>query len=154
VRTNLSKELGFSREDKDRHIRRVGYVAHLLSRNGVAVICATISPCKAVREENRRLIGNFIEVYVKASVEICSGRDVKGLYKKAFAGKVRNFAGVSDPYEPPEYPEVICETETESIADCKKKILTQLENMGYLLDNSNVDKDEKLKERLKGLGYL
>ena len=150
LRTNLSKDLGFSKADRDTHIRRVGYVAHLLSRNGVVVVAAAISPYRAARDANRRLIGNFIEVYVQASVEVCTERDVKGLYKKALAGEVQNFTGVSDPYEAPEHPEVICDTESETVEESTAKILEQLQKMGYL----PAADDQRLKDRLKGLGYL
>ena len=133
VRTNLSKGLGFSKEDRDINIRRIGFVAHLLTRNGVAVICAAISPYIAIRNENRELIGDtFVEVYVKASVEECARRDVKGLYEKAFSGEIKEFTGVSDPYEPPENPEVVCDTENETVEESANKIITKLEELGYL----------------------
>jgi adenylylsulfate kinase len=132
VRTNLSKGLGFSKEDRDINIRRIGFVAHLLTRNGVAVICAAISPYIAIRNENRELIGDFVEVYVKASVEECARRDVKGLYEKAFSGEIKEFTGVSDPYEPPENPEVICDTENETVEESADKIMSKLEELGYL----------------------
>jgi adenylylsulfate kinase len=133
VRMNLSKGLGFSKEDRDTNIRRIGFVANLLTRNGVAVICAAISPYKAIRDENRELIGNtFIEIYVEASVEECARRDVKGLYKKAFAGEIKEFTGVSDPYEAPENPEVICHTEPESPEQSAAKIIKYLDERGYL----------------------
>ena len=108
VRENLSKGLGFSKEDRDTNIRRIAFVADLLSRNGVPVITAAISPYNETRGEARELMGDrFIEVYVKASVEACAERDVKGLYKKAFSGEIKEFTGVSDPYEDPEDPEII-----------------------------------------------
>lgn len=132
VRTNLSKGLGFSKEDRDINIRRIGFVAHLLTRNGVAVICAAISPYISIRNENRELIGNFVEVFVKASVEECARRDVKGLYKKAFAGEIKEFTGVSDPYEPPENPEVVCDTENETVEESANKIISKLKELGYL----------------------
>jgi adenylylsulfate kinase len=132
VRTNLSKGLGFSKEDRDINIRRIGFVAHLLTRNGVVVVCAAISPYKVIRNENRQLIGDFIEVYVKASVETCAKRDVKGLYQKAFAGEIKEFTGVSDPYEPPENPEVLCDTENETVEECVGKIIKYLVEKGYL----------------------
>lgn len=132
VRTNLSKGLGFSKQDRDTNIRRIGFVAHLLTRNGVAVICAAISPYKAIRDENRKLIGNYIEVYVKASVATCAQRDVKGLYKKAFAGEIKEFTGVSDPYESPDKPEVVCDTEKETVEQSAANIITYLEERGYL----------------------
>lgn len=133
VRTNLSKGLGFSKEDRDINIRRIGFVAHLLTRNGVAVICAAISPYIAIRNENRELIGDtFVEVYVKASVEECARRDVKGLYEKAFSGEIKEFTGVSDPYEPPENPEVVCDTENETVEESANKIMSKLEELEYL----------------------
>jgi adenylylsulfate kinase len=132
VRTNLSKGLGFSKEDRDINIRRIGFVAHLLTRNGVVVVCAAISPYKAIRNENRQLIGDFIEVYIKASVETCAKRDLKGLYQKAFAGEIKEFTGVSDPYEPPENPEVLCDTENETVEECVAKIVKYLVEKGYL----------------------
>jgi adenylylsulfate kinase len=132
VRTNLSQGLTFSKEDRDINIRRIGFVAHLLCRNGVAVICAAISPYKDIREKNRKLIGNFIEVYVKASVKTCQERDVKGLYQKALAGEIDKFSGISDPYEPPDFPEVICDTEKETVEESTQKIIDKLNEMGYL----------------------
>jgi adenylyl-sulfate kinase len=132
VRTNLSKGLGFSKEDRDTNIRRIGFVCHLLSRNGVIAIAAAISPYKNIREENRALIKDFVEVYVKVSLETCIQRDVKGLYKKALAGEIKEFTGVSDPYEPPDNPEVVCETEKESPTESALKIVRKLEELGYL----------------------
>ncbi len=132
VRTNLSKGLGFSREDRDLNIRRIGFVCDLLTRNGVVAIAAAISPYKFVRDENRALIKDFIEVYVKVSLETCIQRDVKGLYKKALAGEIKEFTGVSDPYEAPENPEVVCETEQETPAESAQKIINKMEELGYL----------------------
>ncbi|HET9120662.1 MAG TPA: adenylyl-sulfate kinase [Solirubrobacterales bacterium] len=115
VRENLSKGLGFSKEDRDTNIRRIAFVADLLSRNGVPVITAAISPYRELRDEARELMGDrFIEVYVKASVEVCAERDVKGLYEKAFKGEIKEFTGVSDPYEPPLNPELTLDTEHDS----------------------------------------
>jgi adenylyl-sulfate kinase len=120
VRTHLSKGLGFSKEDRDENIRRIGFVCELLSRNGVIAIVAAISPYRAVREEVRARIANFIEVYVHCPLEVLAERDVKGLYKKALAGEIPNFTGVSDPYEPPLTPEITvnsaAETPEESLA--------------------------------------
>ena len=132
VRTNLSKGLGFSKEDRDTNIRRIGFVCNLLTRNGVVAIAAAISPYKAVRQEVREMIGDFVEVYVKASLETCIQRDVKGLYKKALAGEIKQFTGVSDPYEPPENPEVICDTERETPQESAAKIVAYLEEAGYV----------------------
>lgn len=132
VRTNLSKGLGFSKEDRDTNIRRIGFVCHLLTRNGVFAIAAAISPYQAIRDENRALIKDFVEVYVKASLETCIRRDVKGLYKKALAGEIKTFTGVSDPYEPPQNPEVICDTENETPLESAQTIVHTLEQLGYL----------------------
>jgi adenylylsulfate kinase len=128
VRENLSKGLGFSKEDRDTNIRRIAFVANLLSRNGVPVITAAISPYREIRDEARQMMdGRFIETYVKASVEICEERDVKGLYAKARAGEIKEFTGVSDPYEAPSDPEIVCETEIESPEESARKILAFLE---------------------------
>jgi adenylylsulfate kinase len=128
VRENLSKGLGFSKEDRDANIRRIAFVANLLSRNGVPVITAAISPYREIRDEARQMMdGRFIETYVKASVETCEQRDVKGLYAKARSGEIKEFTGVSDPYEPPKDPEIVCETERESPEESARKILAFLE---------------------------
>lgn len=132
VRLNLSKGLGFSREDRDTNIRRIGYVAKLLTRNGVAVIPAAISPYRAVRDEVRRDIGAFVEVHVKASLDECVRRDTKGLYKKALAGEIPQFTGVSDPYEEPERPELVVETEHEDLGTSTERVLARLVELGYL----------------------
>lgn len=132
IRTNLCKGLGFSKEDRDENIRRIGFVASLLNRNQVIVIVAAISPYQAARDEVRQLNHNFVEVYVKASLETCEKRDVKGLYAKARAGQMKNFTGIDDPYEPPLNPEIICYTEEENIQDCVDKIIIHLEVNGYI----------------------
>ena len=124
VRTNLSKGLGFSREDRDTNIRRIAFVADLLSRNGVCAITAAISPYRATRDEARAMMGDrFVEIYVKASVEECARRDVKGLYEKAFRGEIREFTGVSDPYEEPLRPELVLDTERESPEESARKVI-------------------------------
>ncbi len=128
VRENLSKGLGFSKEDRDTNIRRIAFVADLLSRNGVPVITAAISPYRELRDEARELMGNrFIEVFVKASVEVCAERDVKGLYEKAFKGEIKEFTGVSDPYEPPLNAELTLDTEHQSAEESAAAILSLLE---------------------------
>jgi adenylylsulfate kinase len=132
VRENLSKGLGFSREDRDTNIRRIGYVAKLLSRNGVGVITAAISPYRSVRDEVRASVPNFVEVYVKASVAECARRDVKGLYKKAFAGEIAQFTGVSDPYEVPLSPELIIDTEHDTVDSGANRVIALLGALGYL----------------------
>jgi len=132
VRQNLSKGLGFSREDRDTNIRRIGYVAKLLARNGVAVITAAISPYRAIRDEVREDIGAFIEVYVKASLDECIRRDTKGLYRRALAGEIPQFTGVSDPYEEPVSPELVIDTEREEIADSTSRVIDRLFALGHL----------------------
>jgi adenylyl-sulfate kinase len=132
VRTNLSQGLGFSKEDRDTNIRRIGFVAHLLSRNGVPVIVAAISPYREVRDEVRRQIGEFVEVYVECPLNELTRRDVKGLYAKALRGEIAHFTGVSDPYEPPLAPEVVVRSDLESVDDSVGKILAALEARGYL----------------------
>jgi adenylylsulfate kinase len=133
VRTHLSKGLGFSKEDRDTNIRRIAFVAQLLTRHGVAVISAAISPYRAVRAEAREMIGNFVEVYVKCPLDELVRRDVKGLYAKALRGEIGNFTGVSDPYEEPLQPEVVVETDHESVATSVDRILEALEAKGYLI---------------------
>ena len=132
VRTNLTKGLGFSKEDRDTNVRRIGFVCDLLTRNGVLVLVAAISPYRAIREEIREKIGDFVEVYVSAPVEVCEERDVKGLYAKARSGEIKQFTGISDPYEPPTNPEVNCETHKETLEESVDKVIAKLEEMGYL----------------------
>lgn len=127
IRTNLSKGLGFSKEDRDTNVRRVGFVANLLSRNGVIVIVALISPYQAIRDEIRASVNTFVEVYTNAPLEICEQRDVKGLYQKARAGEIKDFTGIHSPYEPPHRPEITCFTDKETIDDSVAKIVTFLE---------------------------
>ncbi len=132
VRQNLSKGLGFSREDRDTNIRRIGYVAKLLARNGVAVITAAISPYRAIRDEVREEIGAFVEVYVKASLDECIRRDTKGLYARALAGEIPQFTGVSDPYEEPLAAELVIDTEREEVADSASRVVDRLFELGHL----------------------
>ena len=132
IRTNLSKGLGFSKEDRDTNIRRIGFVSKLLTRNGVTVIVAAISPYREVRDEVRSEIGDFIEVFVGCPLDELVKRDVKGLYAKAIAGEIPNFTGVSDPYEEPMDPEVSLNTENESVEESSSKILGKLRELGYL----------------------
>ncbi|MBF8267768.1 MAG: adenylylsulfate kinase [Dehalococcoidia bacterium] len=132
VRTNLSKGLGFSKEDRDTNIRRIGFVSKLLSRNGVIAIVAAISPYREVRDEVRREIGDFVEVYVECPLDELVRRDVKGLYEKAIRGEIKNFTGVSDPYEEPLNPEVVINTQHESVDESVSKVLGKLRDMGYV----------------------
>ena len=132
VRTNLSKGLGFSKEDRDTNIRRIAFVAKLLTRNDVIAITAAISPYRDVRDEARQNIGRFVEVYVECSIEELTRRDVKGLYEKALRGELQNFTGVSDPYEPPLNPDVVVNSEKESIDESAAKIVQTLRDLGYV----------------------
>ena len=132
VRTNLSKGLGFSKEDRDTNILRIGYVAKLLARNGVAVITAAISPYADIRDQVRASVPNFIEVHVDCSIEELTRRDVKGLYKKALAGEIKNFTGISDPYEAPAHPEVRVDSGTQDEAESFNAIVSYLEQRGLV----------------------
>ena len=133
VRTNLSKGLGFSKEDRDINIRRIGFVCRLLARNGVVAIGAAISPYREIRDEIRdESGGDFIEVYAKCSIEELTKRDVKGLYEKALSGEIKNFTGVSDPYEEPLNPEVVLDSENETEDESLAKLIAKLEELSYL----------------------
>lgn len=158
VRTNLSKGLGFSKEDRDINIKRIGFVCKLLSRNGVVAIGAAISPYREVRDYNRREIGDFVEVYCKCPLEVCIERDVKGLYKKALAGEIPNYTGVSDPYEEPLDPEVVLETDREEEQESVAKVMRKLEELRYVQPAEAVsyseEEEETIKQRLTDLGYL
>jgi len=133
VRTNLSQGLGFSREDRDTNIRRIGFVADLLSRNGIIVVVAAISPYRETREEVKSKIANFIEVFVDCPVEVLAARDVKGLYKRALAGEVGNFTGISDPYEPPLHPDVTVRSDQESVQESVGRIWSELIRRGWIV---------------------
>ena len=132
VRANLSKGLGFSKEDRDENIRRIGFVCELLARNGVIAIAAAISPYRAVREELRARIPNFVEVYAECPLEVLAERDVKGLYRKALAGEIPQFTGVSDPYEPPLAAEITIRSAEESAQESTDRIWATLERLGLI----------------------
>ncbi len=133
VRTHLTKGLSFSRQDRDENIRRVGWVCELLSRNGVIAIAAVISPYRQTRDEIRSRIPRFVEVYMEAPLDVLTERDVKGLYRRALAGEIENFTGVSDPYEPPLNPEVTCRTGgEETSAESAAKVIAKLEEMALI----------------------
>lgn len=132
VRQNLTKDLGFSKADRDENIRRIGFVSHLLTRNGVIVLVSAISPYRDIRDEVRHRIGDFIEVYVNAPLEVCEQRDVKGLYEKARAGQIKHFTGIDDPYEPPLNAEVECQTHLHTLEECVAQVLTKLQESGYI----------------------
>ena len=135
IRMHLSKELGFSKEDRDTHIDRVGWVASRLTRQGGAVIAAAISPYEATRRAAREMVeevGTFVEVYAKASVEECAKRDVKGLYEKAFRGEIKDFTGVNDPYEEPTDPELVLDTEAHTPEESAALVVAKLEELGLV----------------------
>lgn len=132
VRTNLSKGLDFSKEDRDINIRRIGYVCHLLARNGVIAISAAISPYRDIRDEVRKQHDRFVEVFVRCTLDKLVERDVKGLYKKALAGEIKSFTGVSDPYEEPLNPELVVDSSVETVDQSLRKLLGRLEELNYI----------------------
>jgi adenylylsulfate kinase len=132
VRQYLTKGLGFSKADRDENIRRIGFVANLLTRNNVIVLVSAISPYRDVRDEMRDYIGHFIEVYVNSPLAVCEQRDVKGLYKKARAGEIKHFTGIDDPYEEPLCAEVECKTDLETVSESKFKVLNKLAELNYI----------------------
>jgi adenylyl-sulfate kinase len=132
VRTHLSKGLGFSKEDRDTNIRRIGYVCNLLARNGVIAISAAISPYRDVRNEVRAMHGRFFEVFMKCELDKLVERDVKGLYKKALAGEIKSFTGVSDPYEEPINPELVLDSGSETPEQSFAKLIGRLEAINYI----------------------
>ena len=159
VRTNLSKGLGFSKEDRDTNIRRIGFVCNLLTRNDVVAIAAAISPYRGIRDENRKLIGSYIEVFCKCPLEVLKERDPKGLYKKVAAGEIKGFTGIDDPYEEPLDPEVLVKTDKETADESVAKIIKTLEILNYIPPSGieeeyTEEEEEKIKERLRSLGYI
>ncbi|MEA5568811.1 adenylyl-sulfate kinase [Anabaena sp. UHCC 0399] len=132
VRTYLSQGLGFSKQDRDTNVQRIGFVANLLSRNGIIAIAAVISPYRQVREELKQTTTNFIEIYVQAALAVCESRDVKGLYAKARAGQIKHFTGISDPYEEPINPDIICQTDQFTVEQCVNQVLHYLETQGLI----------------------
>lgn len=139
VRTNLSKGLGYSREDRNTNIRRIGFVANLLSRNGVVAIIAAISPYQDSRDELRKTAQNFIEVYVNAPLEVCEERDVKGLYAMARAGEIRAFTGIDDPYEEPTNPDLVCYTAEETVEESIAKVINHLQQLKYIPEKPQIE---------------
>jgi adenylylsulfate kinase len=131
IRKHLWKELGYSKEDRDENIRRATFLAKLLTRNGIAVLTSFISPYKELRDYARREIGDFMEIYVKCPVEVCIQRDTRGMYKKALAGEILNFTGVSDPYEEPLNPEILIESDKETLGESIAKVIDGLKKLGY-----------------------
>ncbi|HEX8087995.1 MAG TPA: adenylyl-sulfate kinase [Blastocatellia bacterium] len=157
IRTNLSKGLGFSKEDRDTNIRRIGFVCDLLTRNDVVALAAAISPYRNVRDEVRRQIGSFVEVFVKCPINVLAERDVKGLYKKALAGELKNFTGVDDPYEEPTAAEIVVETDSEMPSQSVARILSKLEEMSLIAaapPGYSEEDEEEVRRRLEALGYV
>lgn len=157
IRTNLSKGLGFSKEDRDTNIRRIGFVCHLLARNDVVAIAAAISPYRQIRDEVRRQLGSFVEVYCKCALEVLVERDVKGLYKKALAGEIKDFTGVDDPYEPPLEAEVVVETDHETPEESAARIVARLEELSLINATPagyTEEDEEEVRRRLEALGYV
>ena len=160
VRQHLTRDLGFSKEDRDRNIERVTFVAKLLTRNGVAVLASFISPYRERRARSRGEIGEFIEVYCRCPLEVLIERDVKGWYKKALAGEVENFTGVSDPYEEPLNAEIVVDTDRQTPEESLAVILSYLERNGYVeaapVDETvySPEEEAEIEERLRSLGYL
>lgn len=138
VRENLTKGLGFSKADRDENVRRIGFVAQLLTRNGVIVIVSAISPYRNIRDEVRNRIGDFVEIYVNAPLAVCEKRDVKGLYKKARSGEIKTFTGISDPYEPPMNPEVECRTDQETLQESVLKVMNQVQEQVHVNDRAKI----------------
>lgn len=166
VRETLSAGSGFSKADRDANIRRIAHVARLLARNGVVTLVAAISPYRAVREEARRIVGRCLEVYVEAPIDVLAARDPKGLYRRALAGEIPHFTGISDPYEPPARPDLVCRTDRETAPESAARVVERLAALGWLIvdDSGRASADERdgmsaadeaaILERLVRLGYL
>ena len=168
VRQSLTRDLGFSKEDRDKNIERVTFVAQLLSRNGVAVLVSFVSPYRAARDNARKVTTNFVEVFVDTPVEACEQRDVKGMFKKARAGEIKDFTGVDDPYEEPLQPEIVLKTVETTPEECRDMVLRKLEELGYIPATAaaapgepgqgeevySKEEEEKIQKRLEDLGYL
>ena len=159
VRTNLSKGLGFSKEDRETNLMRIGFVCQLVSRNGAIAIAAAISPYDYIRKNLRKADENFIEVFVNAPIEKCIERDVKGLYKKALAGEIKQFTGIDDPYEAPDDAEIEVHTDIETVEESVNIILKRLEELGCIesvhnSDGYSADEEEFIQKRLEALGYI
>lgn len=155
-RKNLSPDLGFSREDRDENIRRATYVSKLLNRQDVVVIVAFVSPYLEQRQYARKEIGDFVEVFINTPLELCEERDTAGLYRSAREGKIKNFTGISDPYEKPEQPEIEVKTAENSQDECVDYVLKRLETLGKIPSGSGYtpDEEQQIADRLKSLGYL
>lgn len=153
VRESLSRGLSFSKEDREEHIRRMGYVAKLLSRNGVIAICCAVSPYRATRDEVRKNTRRFVEVYVECPVDVAEQRDTEGWYERARRGEVEEFTGVNAPYEPPESPEVHIRSDREPVPDAAARVVQRLEELQIVPRSIDLRTQEEMKKRLEALGY-
>jgi adenylylsulfate kinase len=157
VRESLSRGLGFSREDREENVRRIGYVAKLLSRNGVIAICAAVSPYRATRDEVRHNTTNFIEVAVECPLEVAEARDVDGMYARARRGEIDEYTGITAPYEAPLQPEVLIRSDVEPVPSAAWKVLRSLELIGIIPpddDNAPLPQEDEVRRRLAALGYI
>lgn len=159
VRKGLTRDLGFSKEDRQKNIERITFVSKLLSRNNVGVLASFISPYRGVRDNVRKEVTNFVEVFVNCPVEVCEKRDVKGMFKKARRGEITNFTGVDDPYETPTDPEITLRTDLETPDECVRKILEKLENMKFIAKRSekreySEGEKKEILDRLISLGHV
>jgi len=161
VRMSLSKGLGFSKEDRDANIKRVGFVCKLLSRNGVAAIAAAVSPYEETRQHNRREIKDYVEVFCRCPLEVLIKRDPRGMYKKAISGEIPNFTGISDPYEEPSSPELVLHTDQENPDESASRVLQRLEELAYIShryegkEAATMQRDDEIiRKRLEDLGYV
>lgn len=157
VRESLSRGLGFSREDREANVRRIGYVAKLLSRNGVIAICASVSPYRATRDEVRHNTTNFVEVYVECPLEVAEARDVDGMYARARRGEIEEYTGITAPYEAPLEPEVHIRSDVEPVPDAARKVLRSLELIGIIPPDDGAAKppqEDEIRRRLAALGYI
>ncbi len=153
VRESLSRGLGFSKEDREEHIRRMGYVAKLLSRNGIIAICAAVSPYRATRDEVRRHTHHFVEVYVECPVEVAEQRDTDGWYARARRGEVEEFTGINAPYEPPGTPEVHIRSDRETVDAAADKVMSRLEELELIPRALDERSQDEMRRRLAALGY-
>lgn len=157
VRQSLSRGLGFAREDREEHVRRIGYVAKLLSRNGVIAICAAVSPYRATRDEVRRNVLGFVEVYVECPLAVAEARDTEGIYARARSGAIDDYTGIDAPYETPERPEVHIRSDLESVPDAAAKVVRTIELIGLIPaeeTSATLSAEDEVRRRLAGLGYI
>jgi adenylyl-sulfate kinase len=161
IRANLSPDLGYTPRDRDINTKRLAYMGKILARNGVSAIVAAVSPLREYRDRARGMVDQFVEVYVKCPIDVCRQRDPKGLYKRADRGEINDIAGLHQPYEEPDKPEVVLDTDKEDVDACVNKLLLTMETLGYIPKSDRKGgkiysdaEEEKVKERLRGLGYI